>query len=597
MDEATILDFFRADAASGRDEHYTHFFPGGSRAFSTEEFVTSTAALAQGLANLGVGRGDRVMLLSDNRPEWHMVDLATLDLGAVDVPVYATLTPDQIAYQLRDSGSIVAVTDTAEHAAKFLEVRDSCPALRHVVQIDGEPADRVITLDDVIADGASESAVDTFWERATHATEEDLATIIYTSGTTGDPKGVMLTHRNFVQNGYAIMDRLPELGPDDLVLEFLPLCHVFERCAGYVYMARAQKRAYCATALVGELVAAIAPSGFCSVPRVFEKVHDTIISKVQAAPPVRQKLFRWALKVGSEMSSYRLDGEVAPALLALRHRLADRLVLSKVRRALGGKLQYAISGAAALSRPVNEFFHSLGISIQEGYGLTETSPAVCFNGWRPRSNRLGSVGKKLDNLDVKLDDDGELLVRGPSVMKGYWNKPDETAEAFDEEGYFRTGDIARIDEDGFIFITDRKKELIVTAGGKNVAPQPIENELKQSPLVDTAVLLGDRQPFIAALLTPTFEVLEHWASERGLAVDDRAALLAAPEVRTLFEGIVADVNAHLARYEQVKEFRLLNATFSIEDGQLTPTMKVKRRVVEEQFRDEINQIYSGERSG
>jgi len=593
MAATTIFDFFRADAAANRDDQYVHHFPGGSRSFSSREFVASTAALAAGLASLGVGRGDRVMLQSDNRPEWHMVDLATLSLGAVDVPIYGTLTPEQIAYQLRDSGTSVAVADTPEQVAKFLEVRAACPDLRHVVQIDGQPAAGVLALADVIAKGRHDGAEDAFWANAARAAEDDLVTIIYTSGTTGEPKGVMLTHRNFVQNGLAIMDRLPDLGEHATVLEFLPLCHVFERCAGYVYMARAQRRTYCATAHVGELVARIAPHGFCTVPRVLDKVHDAIVAKVQAAPPVRRRLFNWALRTGAEMSRYRLAGEAPPRWLAARHRLADRLVLEKVRKALGGNLHYGISGAAALAKPVNEFFHALGISIQEGYGLTETSPAVCFNGWRPRSNRLGSVGRKLDNLDVKVDLDGELLVRGPSVMTGYWNKPGATAEAFDADGFFRTGDIARIDEDGFIFITDRKKEILVTAGGKNVAPQPIENELKQSSFVDTAVLLGDGHPYIAALICPAFDALDRWAAEHGVATEDRAALLRDDRVRALYQAVVDGVNEHLARFEQVKKFHLLDTAFSIEGGQLTPTMKVKRRVVESQFREQIAALYGG----
>ncbi|MCG6962741.1 MAG: long-chain fatty acid--CoA ligase [Acidobacteria bacterium] len=591
MTERTILDLYHNDVQRPRERHYTHYFPGGSRALSTDEFASRTAALAEGLTGLGVRRGDRVLLLSENRPEWHMVDLAVLDVRATDVPVYTTLTPQQIAYQAQDSGALVAVGETAEHIRRFQQIRGQCPELRHLVQIEGEADEGVLTLDDLVST-ASSDATDRFWERAAEVREDELASIVYTSGTTGEPKGVMLTHQNFVSNVKAVMPRIP-MDHNDLGLEFLPLCHVFERTVAYAYMYVSAFVAYCATKDVAELVAAVAPTTFASVPRLYEKIYTAINSKVAAAPPIRRSLFHWAAGVGWEAAQRRLAGRSLGPGLGLRHSLADKLVLSKVRQALGGRLRFSISGGAPLPLYVNEFFHSIGLPIQEGYGLTETSPAIGIAGFKPGDNRLGSIGRGLENLEIKLGPDGELLVKGPSITQGYWNKPEQTAEVLDAEGFFHTGDIARMDEDGFIFITDRKKDLIVTAGGKNVAPQPIEAALKKSALVDNALLIGDRRPFIIALLSPSDEELTAWAHQHNLEAGDLSGLLALPQVATAFEQVVAEVNADLARYEQIRKFAVLPRTLTIEEGDLTPTMKIKRRVVENEFADLINELYGG----
>lgn len=590
MSARTILDLYRTSIEMPRDGYATHYLPGASRAFSTQEFHRRTVALAAHLPGLGVQRGDRVLLLSENRPEWHMVDLATLAVGAVNVPVYPTLTPAQLAYQLRDSGAVVAMAESPEQMQKFLAVRAECPGLKHLIQIDGACAAGVRSLDETISSGDTPQAEKDFWRHAAEIHEDDLATIVYTSGTTGEPKGVVLTHRNFVSNALHILPRLP-VTADDLALEFLPLCHVFERCAGYLYLAVGARRAYCTVATVGELLATIKPTAFCSVPRVFEKVYDRVHSRVATAPPLRRKLFHWALCVGRDASRHRLAGTPMPAGLRFRHHLADALVLKKIRGALGGRVKGIISGAAPLPVYANEFFHAAGIPVQEGYGLTETSPAIGVNGYQPGANRIGSIGRALDNLEVKLAEDGELLVRGPSVAKGYWNKPEATAEVFGADGFFHTGDIARIDEDGFIYITDRKKDIIVTAGGKNVAPQPIENRLKQSTWVDNAVLIGDRRPYIVALFSPNLEALAAFAKEKGLATEDVAALVASPQVTALFDAVVAEVNQDLARYEQIRKFRVLPVQLSIEGGHLTPTVKVKRRVVEKEFAHLIEQMY------
>jgi long-chain acyl-CoA synthetase len=588
VNESNILHLYRKELEAARDEHYTHFTPQGQRVLSTAAFFRGTAGLASGLAKLGIGRGDRVMLLSDNRPEWHMADLAVADLGAVDTPVYGTLNPAQIAFQAKDSGARAAIVESPEQMAKLLEIRASCPDLAHLIQIEGPTAPGVLSLDEVVASGNGGDAEDLFWQRAEKVGAEDVLTLIYTSGTTGNPKGVTLTHDNLVSNVVASSRRAPVSG-DDLALEFLPLCHVFERMLGYLYMYRALSKAYCSVYHVGDLVATIRPTVFAGVPRFYEKVYDKIRDKVDHAPPVRRALFNWAVGKGRAAYPRVLEGK-APG--GLGYGLADRLVLSKVRQGLGGRVRFCISGGAPLPTFVNEFFHSIGVRILEGYGLTETSPVIAVNGADPGMTRLGTVGRAIDGVEVKVAADGELCVKGPNVMTGYWNLPDKTAEVFDADGFFLTGDIAEIDDRGFIRITDRKKDLIVTAGGKNVAPQPIENELKRSPLVDNAVLIGDRRPYIVALLSPNQEALVSWAAARGLEAGSVETLVSHPELVAAYQQVVDGVNSNLARYEQIKRHAVLPLMLSIEGGHLTPTLKVKRRVVERDYGELVDSLYA-----
>ncbi len=555
---------------------------------STQEFFRRTAALAAGLERLGVRRGDRVILLSDNRPEWHIADLAVMDLGAIDVPVYGTLTPSQIAYQAKDSGAVAAIVESPEQVRKFLEVRGELTDLKHLIQIEGTTADGVLSLEEVFDSGDAGDAQDVFWQRAAKVSGDDLLTLIYTSGTTGLPKGVSLTHDNLVQNVLASQYRAPLTKDDDFGLEFLPLCHVFERMIGYLYMSVAISKAYCSVYHVGDLVAQIRPTVFAGVPRFYEKVYDKIMDKVSSAPVVRQALFNWAVGAGRKAYPARLAGR-APSGLGFA--LADKIVLSKIRGALGGRIRFCVSGGAPLPLFVNEFFQSIGIWVLEGYGLTETSPVIAVNGAAPGKTRLGTVGQAIDKVEVKVAEDGELCVKGPSVMKGYWNLPDKTAEVFDADGFFKTGDIAEVDDEGFIRITDRKKDLIVTAGGKNVAPQPIENELKRSALVDNAVLIGDRRPFIVALLSPNEEEMARWGVAHDMAGAPVDELTRNPQVVAAFARVVEETNARLARYEQVKRFKVLPLMLSIEGGHLTPTLKVKRRVVEQQYQELIEAMY------
>ncbi len=590
MPESTVLDFYRNEISSPRGEHYAHWTPEGRRVLSTRQFFNRTAALANALAELGVATGDRVMLLSDNRPEWHMVDIATLSLGAVDAPIYGTLTPEQITYQLKDSGAKIVVAENPEQMAKFTSIRKKCRGVEHLIQIEG-PCDKgVISFDEVVEAEMGGDHEAAFWDRANRVQPGDLMTIIYTSGTTGEPKGVMLTHENLVQNVLHSAHRIP-VTREDLTLEFLPLCHVLERMVGYICMWKETSKAYCSVYHVGDLLSEIKPTLFAGVPRFYEKVMQKVTDKVATASAVKRGLFNWALDLGKERSRLSLSGQDLGAMLGAQHALADKLVLSKVREGLGGRLRFCVSGGAELPLFVNEFFHALGVYMVEGYGLTETSPVIAVNGANPDEIRLGTVGQPLDNVEIKLAKDGELLVRGPSIMSGYWNKPEQTAEVFTEDGFFTTGDIAEIDDDGFLLIVDRKKDLIVTAGGKNVAPQPIESHLKKSPYIETAVLIGDRRPYIIVLISPSFEDLERWAKKHKITYADHHDLAAQPEVEALFEEVITGANASLARYEQIKKTHVLPIALSIEDGQLTPTLKVKRRVVEQQFADVIDDLY------
>jgi len=589
MTEKNVLDLYRHEFESSKEEHYFHYTLDGHTTLSTSEFFGRTAGLAVGLEKLGVGRGDRLMLLTDNRPEWHMVDLATIDLGAADVPIYGTLTSAQISYQIKDSGSKVAIAENADQMAKFIQIRNDCPDLTHLIQIEGPCAAGVLPMAEVIDSGQSGDAEDLFWQRAEKIKAEDVLTLIYTSGTTGKPKGVTLTHENLVQNVLPSAERAP-VSPEDFCLEFLPLCHVFERMLGYLYMYRGVTKAYCSVYHVGDLVATIKPTVFASVPRIYEKVYDKVMDKVNNAPPIRRALFNWALGVGRKTYPEQLAGK-APG--GFSYGLADKLVLSKVREALGGKLRFCVSGGAPLPLFTNEFFHSIGIRILEGYGLTETSPVISVNGFTGGKSRLGTVGQAISNVEAKIAEDGELCVKGPSVMKGYWNLPDKTAEVFDADGFFLTGDIAEIDGDGFIRITDRKKDLIVTAGGKNIAPQPIEAKLKRSALVDNAVIIGDRRPFLVVLLSPNTEVLEAWAETEGISFESTEEITRHPKLMEEFATVVENTNENLASYEQIKKHTVLPLMLSIEDGTLTPTLKVKRRVVEKQYLDLIEGLYEG----
>jgi long-chain acyl-CoA synthetase len=590
----TVCAMFYASVDSfDKREHLLYRAREGWRGVSSRELRTAVEETSAGLALLGVAAGERVAILSENRPEWAIADLAALCAGAVDVPVYTTLTPAQVAYILKDSGAKVAFVSTPALAGKIAEIRSQAPLLEQVIRFAPEPIPDTISLDDLRARGREALAGDgeSVRRRAGTVKGEDVATLIYTSGTTGEPKGVMLTHRNLTSNVLAAKKAIPAVGPDDVALSFLPLCHSFERTAGYYFMLHAGATIAYAESVekVPENMQEVRPTIMCSVPRLYEKMYARVNEKVAADPPLRQSIFRWAIGVGREAFRHRVAGTEPGAGLRLRLALADKLVFSKIKTRTGGRLRLFVSGGAPLAREIAEFFGAAGLLICEGYGLTETSPVISCN--RPDRLKPGTVGHPLDGVEVRIAEDGEILTRGPHVMKGYYNRPEATRETIDPDGWLHTGDIGHLDADGFLVITDRKKELIVTSGGKNIAPQPIENRLKTNRFFTEVVMIGDKRNFPTALVVPSFEALEAWARERGLPVDDRAALVARPEVEAHYLSLIAELTTDLAQYEKIKKVAVLPAEFSQETGELTPTLKVKRRVIAEKYRAVIDRLY------
>ena len=599
------------------------------REWSNRQLFDEVRDLSLGLEALGVRPRDRVAILSDSRPEWVIADLAILTAGAVTVPVYPTLPANQVGYILAHSGARVVAVADEEQAAKVRAARKDAPGVEAVVVFDrgapaGGAADPVATPGDAptteAADadgeaGASGADAETplreyslaeiterghhrlmtedglgrmFKERA-HAIEPDaLATIIYTSGTTGHPKGVMLSHRNFLAN-VADVNQVIGVSDDDTALSFLPLSHAFERTTVYMYLYNGATFIFAESLeTIGRDMQQVRPTVMTGVPRVFEKVRARVIAAVAEAPRVRQALFAWATGVGHAMAGARLGGRSPGLLTRLQALVADRLVLSKIRARTGGRLRFVCSGSAPLSREVAEFLYAIGLPVLEGYGLTETAPVLTVNPLG--AARIGTVGPALPRVELRIADDGEVLARGPNVMMGYYQNAEATAECI-REGWFHTGDIGRIDEDGYLSITDRKKEILVTAGGKNVAPQPIEALLKRDPVVAEAMLVGDRRPYVSAVLVPDAEALEQRLAASGIASGGLDELVGREDVRALFQPIVDEANAELASFEQVKRFALLPTQFSIGTGELTPTLKLKRRVVMERWQDAIEGIY------
>ena len=550
-------------------------------------------AVSIGLLELGIAPGERVAILSENRPEWAITDFACLAARCVDVPVYATLPAKQVEYILRDSGAVAVCVSTRVQLDKLLEIRAALPALRHVIAFDtGLEGPAALGFDALRTQGQRALASRPRWrEDALSATPEDLATIIYTSGTTGDPKGVMLTHGNIASNVAACLELLP-LTQRDQCLSLLPLSHIFERMAGHYLMLAAGVIINYAEGFeqVAHNLLEVRPTVCCAVPRLYEKIYGRALEAASTGSPVKRKLFFWARRVGNEWTDLKLRRKPIPLDLKLARLVADRLVFSRVRARVGGRLRYFISGGAPLSPEIARFFYAAGMTIFEGYGLTETSPVISVN--TPEHLKIGTVGRPVQDVEVRIAEDGEILVRGPNVMPGYWNKPEATREALDAEGWFRTGDIGELDAEGYLRITDRKKDLIVTAGGKKVAPQPIEGLLKLNKFIANAVMLGDRRKFPIALLVPNFERLETWAQAAGLRYGNREELAALPEVE---EHLAAEAKKNLrdlAQFEVPKRFLILPRDFSIESGELTPKLSVRRKIVEQHYADPIEALYA-----
>jgi long-chain acyl-CoA synthetase len=557
--------------------------------------------LAAGLVKLGVRAGDRVALLSENRPEWVLADLATLSVGAADAPIYPTNTARESAYVVHDSGSAVCFVSTQAQLDKLASESAAMPACTHVVCFEDElvappgTTFQCLSLSQLEALGRDTEALAEVDRRVAALGREDLLTLIYTSGTTGEPKGVMLTHGNMLANCEACVRALP-MTSDEVMCSFLPLSHSFERMAGYylallfagatIYYAENVQK------LVDNL-GEVRPTVLCSVPRIYEKVYANFMAQRAAASPLKRRLIDYALEVGRAVSAERQQGREPSGLLALKYKVAFELVFSKLHARLGGRLRFGVSGGAALSRDIALFFHAADILILEGYGLSETSPVLTCN--RLEAYRFGTVGRAIDNVELKIASDGEILARGPSVMRGYFNKPEATREVLLDDGWFATGDIGELDAQGFLKITDRKKDLFKTAGGKYIAPQMLENHLKLQRFIEQACVVGDQRPYCIAVLAPAFDALEAWARAEGVAFADRAALCAHPRALAQLQTCVDAVNGQLARYEQIKYFVVAPTPFTQENGLLTPSIKVKRKAVLQAYAAEIDAVYARHR--
>jgi len=579
----TVNDVFSGVCQRGRDRVMLQREASGWVPISAAELYRNVVGIGRALESWGIRKGDRVAILSENRPEWTTTDFAILAIGAVTVPVYATQTAEQTAYILNDSGTRVIVVSTKTQLEKALAARQVAP-LEKIVVMDAVAGSDAVCMRDLMLAGPSKPDSQ-FDSRAASIAPDDLATIIYTSGTTGTPKGAMLTHGNLASNiscslaGFRIGEK------EQVSVSFLPLSHVTARHVDLALLHRGVALAYCPE--ITELPRAlqeVKPDIFVGVPRVYEKIRQQAVLKTAGFP--KNAIYRWAMQVGRAHRD-EVSADAKPASLSWK--LANRLVFSKVRDALGGRAEEFISGGAPLGHELAEWYADIGIKINEGYGLTETSPVIAVN--TPKAHRIGTVGKPLANVEVRIADDGEVLVRGPSVFNGYWNRPDETREAF-VDGWFKTGDIGNLDTDGFLSITDRKKDLIKTSGGKFIAPQPIENSLKLNPLIGTVVVLGDRRKFPAVLIVPNFPVLEDWARSNKIPFGDFQELVAHPKVQAAYEAIVQDGNASLARFEKLKRVLLIPEELSAATGTMTHTFKVRRRGIEERYRKEIDDMYA-----
>jgi len=591
--------FFDAVSKFNRPDALQVKVAGAYKPISHGEVADRVRHAARGLASLGVRRGDRVAILSENRPEWAIADFACLTAGLTDVPIYPTLPADQIAYILKDSGAVAIFVSTRIQAEKVREIRSQLPALKTVIGFDDIPGlvnMSIAELEKRGAEGETSQSIATYKEDALTVKPDDLATIIYTSGTTGEPKGVMLSHDNIYSNVEASRKAIPFEGRD-IGLSFLPLSHIFERMAGhYMMFATGTSIAYAESIdTVAANMGEVRPTLVLSVPRLYEKMYARILETALTGGFLKKKIFFWARGVAERWANEKLAGKEPDGLLAWQYAIAQKLVFSKLKTRTGGRLRYFVSGGAPLSPDINKFFYAAGLEILEGYGLTETSPVIAVN--TPKNFRIGTVGKPIDGVEVKIASDGEILTRGPHVMKGYYNKPDATREAIEPDGWFHTGDIGEL-RDGFLAITDRKKDIIVTAGGKNIAPQPLENKVKTNKYVAQAVMLGDKRKFPSMLVVPNFDQLERWATKRNIIWTDRAQLLRMPTIQAKMEQEVNKELAGAAHFEIPKKIGLIEHDFSIEKGELTPTQKVKRRAIDKHYKALIDSLYhEAERSG
>ena len=593
MDASSIPQVFfdRAAQRGGKTAHMVKR-DGAWQEISWQELRDIVRHAAKGLLTLDLQAGDRVAILSDSRAEWVQCDLGIMAAAGITVPIYASSTPDQAAYILQNSGATAMFIDTSAQLDKILAVRDQVPTLKHIVMMVDSPPDgddAMLTLADLIQRGRDAADQEAVLEaRLQGLTPEHEATYVYTSGTTGPPKGVVQTHGNhlfMMESCSAVTDS----GEGDVNLLFLPLAHSFARFESFLGFYQGWTTAFAESIdALSQNMREVRPMLVASVPRVYEKVYASVQAGA-AGSAVKQAIFNWCVGVGRQASRLEQQGQPLPPGLRLKRGLAHRLVFHKLHDALGGRLRYFVSGGAPLAREIAEFFHAAGLLILEGYGLTETCPALTIN--RHDNYRFGTVGQSVPGVELRVADDGEILARGPNIAKGYYQRPEATAEVFLEDGWFATGDIGEIDADGFLRITDRKKDLLVTAGGKNVAPQNIENLLKGDALISQAMVYGDRRPFLTAVLTLDMEAAEGYAKELGISGETAADLADNPQVRTLLEGRVERVNQRLAPYETIKKFVIAREDFTEASNELTPTLKVKRQVVTQKYQAELDALY------
>ena len=588
-----------AEIIPGNAEHfgdrtaYMYKKDGAYQSISFNETKDWVHKIAGGLAALGIQAGEKVALLSENRIEWAFTDYATLTIRTVNVPIYPSLIPSQIEYMLRDSESKVVFCSNMGQYEKLDSIRNNCPDLKHIVVFDHESSMKDCqSMSDFMSKGAEylDANPDYLDSERKKINPDDMITIIYTSGTTGEPKGAMLSHNNLISNIKGGLNAL-DVSEEDVFLSFLPLCHVFERMAGHYLAASTGSTIAYAESIdtVADNMKEVHPSIMTSVPRLYEKIYAKILENVESGPGLKRKIFHWAIGVGREYVNRVMNKESIGSGLQFKRNLAYKLVFSKLAERVGGKLRFFISGGAPLSKEIGEFFGAAGLFIFEGYGLTETSPVICVN--CTDKFKFGTVGPVIFNVELKIAEDGEILTRGPHVMLGYYNKEAETKEVIDKDGWFYTGDIGFLDEQGMLVITDRKKNILVTSGGKNIAPQGIEGKLVTCKYIEQAVVIGDKRKYCAAVIVPAFEVLEKKANENGWTFDSNESLASLPEVRELVSKDVDSVNDNLSSFESIKDFVLAKQPFSIETGELTPSLKVKRKVVMEKFADDIEKMY------
>jgi long-chain acyl-CoA synthetase len=557
---------------------------------STAEVETTVRRLALGFRAFGLGPGDRLAILSENRPEWVMSDFAALSAGAVTVPIYTSLLPDQVRYILADAAARIVVCSDLEMWRKVESVRAELPALERVILIEGDPPAGTHALSDVADMGrrVEEEEPGRFEALVDAVRPGDLASIIYTSGTTGVPKGVMLSHTNFVSNVRSLTEFI-DFCESDTGLSFLPLSHVLERTATFLLFHVGASMAYAESIeAVASNMVEVRPTIVVSVPRLFEKIYARVMDQVMAGSRLKRAIFVWALATGKKHLAKVIAGESVPVHLAFKHAVAQKLVFGKITARTGGRIRYFICGGAPLSKDITEFFHAMGLRVMPGYGLTETSPVL--TGSAIGKVRFGTAGVAIPGVELRIAEDGEIMARGPNIMMGYYRAEAETREVL-VDGWLHTGDIGRLDEDGFLTITDRKKDIIVTSGGKNVAPQPIESLIQASPFIASAVIVGNSRKFISALIVPDFEKLESWARERGLVFEDRADLSRRPEVAAFLLDEANRMTPGLASYERVKKIAVLDRDFDLDLGEVTPTLKVRRNIVEQKYADVIESLY------